>query len=256
MGARSGATPSLFRKLGGFFLITILIATCLIPLTSTAAIAAPTPQGSSTGTAPDLSDQAGIVSARIAVDGEPLSVPVKIPPTESKRAPRVESVTYVSDFEAPAYPFYSIAFHGLWSREIYNGAHGGQLWVCGEEEDALEIGIEVPRNGGKLSLYSARYWQCGYCSFSLVNNATGRVVKSGTVNLYYDNYDSDNPQYDFEVFKVSGLKRGTYTLRVENLGMPGTDQWPQEILEYFESAGIDPPQLPHFINVDYLTLKV
>ncbi len=164
--------------------------------------------------------------------------------------------TYVTDFEAAAYPFTSIAFEGLWCREAYTGAHGGQLYTSASGGDALEVIVEVPRNGAKLTLYSARYWQCGYCSYTLVNNGTGGVVISGTVNLYYDNYDSNMPQWNYQVFKAAGLKRGTYTLRVENLGRPGTDRWPQEILEYFEQQGIEPPPLPHLVNVDYLELKV
>ncbi|NPV60839.1 MAG: hypothetical protein HPY75_14410 [Actinobacteria bacterium] len=163
--------------------------------------------------------------------------------------------TYISEFDSPAYPFTAISFQGLWGREVYEGAHGGQIWVCSSEGDAVEVAIDVSHNGGKLTLYSARYWQCGYCSYRLVNNSTGQVVKSGTVNLYYDNYDSNMPQYDFQVFKAAGLKKGTYTLRVENPGVPGTDQWPQELLEYFESQGMEPPPLPHMVNVDYLELR-
>lgn len=164
-------------------------------------------------------------------------------------------MTYISEFDSPAYPFTAISFQGLWGREVYEGAHGGQIWVCSSEGNAVEVTIDVPHNGGKLALYSARYWQCGYCSYELVNNGTGQVVKSGTVNLYYDNYDSHMPQYGFQVFKAAGLKKGAYTLRVENPGVPGTDQWPQELLEYFESQGMEPPPLPHMVNVDYLELR-
>ncbi|MBC7231358.1 MAG: hypothetical protein H5T74_13330 [Actinobacteria bacterium] len=179
-------------------------------------------------------------------------VAVKGAPVAAARA----AGTYVTDFEAAAYPFTSIAFEGLWGREAYTGAHGGQLYASFSGGDALEVIVEVPINGAKLTLYSARYWQCGYCAYTLVNNGTGRVVTSGTVNLYYDNYDSNSPQWNYRVFRVAGLKRGTYTLRVENLGRPGTDRWPQEILEYFEQQGIEPPPLPHMVNVDYLELKV
>lgn len=236
-------------------IITSLVLCCMTLPGNIPAVATPTQRTGVTG-------EGGLINGTAAGKGAPPGggrglegTPGKSSGDAPTRKPALAAATYVTDFDAPAYPFTTISFQGLWSREAYDGAHGGQLYTCEDEDAAVEVTVEVPRNGGKLELYSARYWQCGYCSYALVDNATGQVVKSGTVNLYYDNYDSGMPQYGFQVFKAAGLKKGTYTLRVQNLGTPGTDQWPQEILDYFLSQGIDPPPLPHIVNVDYLTLK-
>jgi hypothetical protein len=170
----------------------------------------------------------------------------------------IEATRYVSEFEQPAYPFTSIEFYGLWSEETYPGAHGGQLWACNAEDDALEVTVNVASKGSKLTLYSARYWQCGSCRVTIINEDTQEVVLSETVDLFYDNLLSDEPDYDFEVCKAPGLKDGTYTIRVENLGIQSITEWPPDFVEWCEENGFEAPPFPedlHIVNVDYLVLK-
>ncbi|MBN2027916.1 MAG: hypothetical protein JW854_14285 [Actinobacteria bacterium] len=165
---------------------------------------------------------------------------------------------YITDFNEPEYPFNSISFSGLWEAEPYPGAYGGQLWVCNAKNDAVEVTVEVASNGSKLTLYSARYWQCGSCQVTVVNEDTQKVELSETVDLFYDNLDSFEPEYGFEVCKASGLSYGTYTIRVENLGIMSITYWPDDFLAWCEEMGIEPPPFPddmHNINVDYLMLK-
>jgi len=177
---------------------------------------------------------------------------------ESASTPVValSATEYITDFEQPpVFPYTSITFTESWGRELYASAHGGQIWVCGDEGEAVEVTVDVPANGSKLTLYSARYWQCGSCRVTVVDESTQGVIFSKTVSLFYDNLDSWEPDWDFEVCKVTALMEGTYTIRVENLGIPGLTAWPQEWLDYWEQEEIPVPPFPHLINVDYLVLK-
>jgi len=168
----------------------------------------------------------------------------------------ISAAEYVTEFEQPpVYPYTSIAFEGDWARELYPSAHGGQIWACSNTGAAVEVTFDVASNGSKLTLYSARYWQCGSCQVTVVDEATQAVVFSGTFSLFYDNLDSWEPDWGFEVCKVTALMEGTYTLRVENLGVPGLTAWPQEWLDYWDEYGIPVPPFPHLIDVDYLVLK-
>ncbi len=170
----------------------------------------------------------------------------------------VKATEYITDFDEPEGPFTAIDFYGDWAREPYPGAYGGHLWTCNAEDDAVEVTVEIASKGSKLTLYSARYWQCGSCRVTIVNEDTQEIVLSETVDLFYDNLDSFEPEYGFEVCKAPGLKDGTYTVRVENLGIPSITEWPPDFVAWCEEEGIDPPPFPddqHFINVDYLVLK-
>jgi hypothetical protein len=167
----------------------------------------------------------------------------------------VKAIEYITDFEQPPVPpFSAITFSENWARELYTDAHGGQLWVCDAAGDTVEVTFTLSSNGSKVELYSARYWQCGTCRVSLIDEATQAVITSVDVSLFYDNLDSYVPDWGFQVFKAAGLSLGEYTLKVENLGIPGMTAWPQEFLDYWELHEIPIPPFPAMINVDYLVL--
>jgi hypothetical protein len=145
-------------------------------------------------------------------------------------------VEHISEFDAPAWPFLTINFRGTWHLEFYPGeAHGGQLYVCGGNDASGgndKAAVQVWFYGGAVKLVSARYWQCGWCEVFL----DGR--SRGTYNLY-----SDDIEFGYELFETSGLKRGFHSIRVVNLGIPGSDD---PIAQEYDL---------HYVNVDYLAVR-
>ena len=113
-----------------------------------------------------------------------------------------------------------VTYEGLWVAEAYNRACGGKLVVC-HDENAY---VEVTFHGWYVRLVAARYWTCGKCAVYLDGEY------GGTVNLH-----SERTRYNYTVF-WSFLPRGQHTLRLVNLGEPGSE-YPY-----------------HFVNVDYMVV--
>ena len=114
-----------------------------------------------------------------------------------------------------------ITYEGLWVAEAYNRARGGKLVVCHDENAYVEVTFQ----GWFVRLVAARYWSCGQCAVYLDGEYRG------TVNLH-----SERARYNSTVF-WSFLPRGQHTLRLVNLGEPGSE-YPY-----------------HFVNVDYMVVR-
>jgi hypothetical protein len=150
----------------------------------------------------------------------------------------LELPEYVMEFELPAaYPFSSIDYDGLWGREVYADAHGGQIWVSPE----AGASVQVCFNGRSVKLVTSRFWQCGWCEVYVDG------MSRGTVNLFYDNLDSYEADMGFVAFADYSLRPGNHTLELVNLGIPGLEKLPDWWLPGYE--------VPHFINVDCLLVR-
>jgi hypothetical protein len=149
---------------------------------------------------------------------------------------KATSVEYINEFDTPSWPFMRIEFKGTWHPEYYPGqAHGGQLYVCsGNNANGYneKASVQVLFYGRAVKLVSARYWQCGWCEVFL----DGR--SRGTFNL-----SSEATEFGYVLFEANNLRQGFHTIRLVNLGIPGSDD---PLAQEYDL---------HYVNVDYLAVR-
>jgi hypothetical protein len=155
-------------------------------------------------------------------------------------AASTDVVEYVTEFDKAVKPFLKIGFTGAWHPEHYPQAHGGQLYVSsGNDESGNDdyASVEVKFNASNVRLVAARYWQCGLCEIFLDGHS------QGIFNLYFDNTKEPfEPDWGYVLFEATDLRPGAHTIKVVNLGLPGSDD---EIAQEYDL---------HFVNLDYMVV--
>lgn len=127
-----------------------------------------------------------------------------------------------------------VAYQGFWVNEHYAPEEGlelleGDMVVSVHPLEGADCvpSVKVTFQGRSVKLVAARFWQCGWCEIFLDGRSVGRV-----------NLSSDEPVSDYTVFATCCLPPGKHTLEVVNLGIPGTQEMPFDV-----------------VNVDYLVIR-